>query len=85
MALKKYLSTKIFFGIIKTVLVVDLTFQFWVSSLKNIEFKDKIVRFILLKLAQNQYLFTHPWMLYVYKQFANIEGPVTFLLYDLKC
>ena len=28
--------------IINTVLVVDLTFEFWASSLKNVEFRDSI-------------------------------------------
>ena len=39
---------------------------------------DKIVRFILLKLAKN-HVFT---ILAAISIFANIDGPVTFLLYD---
>ena len=28
--------------------------------------------------------FTHPWMAAM-SSFANIDGPLTFLLYDLEC
>ena len=55
--LKKLFLT--FFYILKTVLVDDLIFQFWVYSLKNVEFIDKIVCIFLLKLAHKSYLFTH--------------------------
>ena len=41
-----FLLKNIFFVILKNVLVVDLTFQFWVSRLKNVEFMDKIVRYL---------------------------------------
>ena len=39
---------------------------------------DQIVLIFLLELAQKSCYFTHPW-----KYFANIDGLVTFLLYDL--
>ena len=42
-----------FFDILKTVLVIDLPFYFWVYSLKNVEFMANIVRIFLLKLALN--------------------------------
>ena len=42
---------QVFLGFFYVLKSVDLTFQFWVSSLKNIEFMDKIVGTFLLKLA----------------------------------
>ena len=49
---KKFFFFKIiFFSIHKTVLVVQLTFESWVSGFKNVKFMDKIVIFFLLKLA----------------------------------
>ena len=50
-----------FFGILKTVLVVDLTFQCWVSIFKNGEFMDKIVWIFLLKLAKKSYAVLQTW------------------------
>ena len=44
---------------------------------------DKIVKFFLLKLAQKHVFLRIPGC---YKHgFPNIDGPVTFLLYELKC
>ena len=66
--MKKHLVLKSFSFFI-TVLVIHLTFWFWVSSLKNVEFTDKIVIIFFLKLAQKSC-------------FSNIDESVTFLLYD---
>ena len=43
---------------------------------------DKIVRIFLLKLAQKPYFLHIPGAI---SSFANIDGPVTFLLFDLEC
>ena len=60
MALKKIY----FFYILETFLLSDLTFQFGVSSLKNVEFMDKIVRiFPIYKISLKIMFFTHPWQL----------------------
>ena len=47
-----------FFDILKIILVVDLTFKFRVSSLKNVEFMDKIDSIFLLKLTKNHGFYT---------------------------
>ena len=68
LALKSSFSTNFFFFLFsKTVLVIDLTFQFRVSSLKNVEFMDKLFKFSL-KISSKIMFFTHPGC---YKQFCK--------------
>ena len=66
------------FNIPKIALVDDLTFQFWVSSFKNVEFMDRIVRFFVLK---------SPLLictsLAAKSSFSNIHEPITFLYMTL--
>ena len=74
----KIFFEKVFFGILQTVLAVDMIFLFRVSTFKNVEFMDKIVQ---IKLRPKIMFF----MLTAKNSFANIEEPVTILLYDLEC
>ena len=60
------------------MLALDLSFY-----IKYVELMVKIVRIFLLKLAQN-HGFTHH-VLAAITSFANIDGHVTFLIYDLVC
>ena len=43
---------------------------------------DKVVRIVLLKKPKTPVLYTS---LAAISSFANIDGPVTFLVYDLEC
>ena len=44
---KNAFPKKIFVDILKTVLLVDLTLKFWVSSLKNVEFMNNFYTSLL--------------------------------------
>ena len=65
----------LFFLYSQTDLVVNMTFLFGVSSLKIVEFMGKF--------SPKKSCFLHiPGF---YKQFPNIDRPVTVLLFDLEC
>ena len=83
LALKSFICPKKIFEIHKTILVVDLTFQFKIYSLKNEEFMKKNSPIFYPKInPKTMFFYTS---LDAISSFANIDGPVAFLLYDLEC